>query len=91
VSLPKCCSFRSQHTDCGLPPNYILSVQDNNNDEYMIGAVCDLHKDAIKLRIQDLQSSSKIPKGKIKFNPVVILGTNCIKGLDEGYDDIRFQ
>jgi hypothetical protein len=83
VTLPKSCSFRSQQTDCNLPPSYILSLVDSDNNEYMIGAVCDVHKEAIKARIQALQSSSKMPNGKIKFNPVVILGTNCLKIPDE--------
>lgn len=55
----------------------------------MIGAVCELHKTAIKTRIQALQASSRIPGGKIKFDPVIILGTNCLKIPEVEYDDLR--
>lgn len=89
--LPKYCSYRSQRTNCIYPPNYVLSVQDNNDDEYMIGAVCDLHKDAMKFRIETLQQASAIPQGKIRFDPIVILGTDCIKGMDQEYEDIRLD
>lgn len=87
MTLPRSCSFRSQQTNCNLPPNYILSLEDNDNNEYMIGAVCDTHKEAVKARIQALQANSKIPSGKIKFNPVVILGTNCLKIPHEEYEN----
>lgn len=57
----------------------------------MVGAVCDLHKEAMKFRIKSLQEASKIPQGKVNFNPVVILGTDCIKGLDQQSGDIYFD
>ena len=57
----------------------------------MIGAVCDLHKDAMKFRIETLQQASAIPQGKIRFDPIVILGTDCIKGMDQEYEDIRLD
>lgn len=89
MALPKSCSFRSNRVNCALPPSYILSLQDNDNNEYMIGAVCDSHKNAIKTRIQALQASSRIPSGKIKFDPVIILGTNCLKIPEGEYDNFR--
>lgn len=89
MNLPKSCSFRSKQFNCLLPPSYILSLLDNDNNEYMVGAVCDLHKQAIKAKIQILQASSKIPNGRIKFNPVVILGTNCLKLPDEQDGNFR--
>lgn len=91
MSLPKYCSFRSQQTNCLYPPRYFLSVQDNNNDEYMVGAVCDIHKEAMKFRIKALQEASKIPQGKVNFNPVVILGTDCIRGMDQQSREIQFD
>ena len=72
-----------------MPPSYIISLQDIDNNEYMIGAVCDLHQNAIKARIQALQASSGIPQGKIKFDPVIILGTSCLKIPEEEYDNFR--
>jgi len=89
LALPKSCSFRFNQGNCAVPPSYILSLQDNDNNEYMIGAVCESHKDALKTRIEALQASSKMPKGKIKFEPVVILGTNCLKIPDEEYENFR--
>ncbi|HEY7571329.1 MAG TPA: hypothetical protein VH796_08170 [Nitrososphaeraceae archaeon] len=72
-----------------MPPSYIISLQDIDNNEYMIGAVCDLHQNAIKARIQALQASSGIPQGKIIFDPVIMLGTNCLKIPEEEYDNFR--
>jgi hypothetical protein len=52
----------------------------------MIGAVCDAHHNVVKTKIQTLQASSGIPQGKIKFDPVIMLGTNCLKIPEEEYD-----
>jgi hypothetical protein len=86
MTLPKRCSFRdkrdvlegsSKHLDCPLPPSYIVSVTDNE-EEYMIAVVCQDHRDQMEKWLKALQSLRKIPLGKTKFQDINLIVTDCI-------------
>jgi hypothetical protein len=87
MTLPKRCSFRdkrdvlegscSKHLDCPLPPSYIVSVTDNE-EEYMIAVVCQDHRDQMEKWLNALQSLRKIPLGKTKFQDINLIVTDCI-------------
>jgi hypothetical protein len=90
MTLPKRCSFRDKRTvfeglptlrdkylDCPLPPSYIVSVTDNE-EEYMIAVVCQDHRDQMEKWLKALQSVRKIPQGKAKFQEIDLIVTDCI-------------
>jgi hypothetical protein len=72
MTLPKRCSFRDNHLDCPLPPSYIVSVTDNE-EEYMIAVVCKDHRDQMEKWLV-----RKIPQGKAKFQEIDLIVTDCI-------------
>ena len=77
MTLPRKCSFRDEHLDCPLPPSYIISVTDNE-EEYMIAVVCKDHRDQMEKWLKALQSLRKIPQGKAKFQEIDLIVTDCI-------------
>jgi hypothetical protein len=88
VTLPRKCSFRDKHLDCQLPPSYIISVTDNE-EEYMIAVVCQDHRNQMEKWLKDLQSLRKIPQGKAKSQKIDLIVTNCIneKTDNSSYSD----
>ena len=76
--LPNRCSVKEEGKDCVNPPEFIISVG-TENDEYMLGVICQRHKDIISQKLNILQNENKIPKGKIKFTNIKAVGTECIR------------
>lgn len=69
---------------CQIPPSYVVSIN-TQNEEYMIGVVCKEHMGEIEKRLTILQVSTKLPRGNIKFEPIKVVMTDCIKGGVEDY------
>jgi hypothetical protein len=76
--FPGRCSVKEKRKDCVNPPEYVISVEDNN-DEYMVGVSCKKHKDRVSEKLIILQGEGKIPKGKIKFADLKAVGTDCVR------------
>jgi len=57
----------------------------------MIGTVCDEHMKNIDQQIKKMQSKGIVPKGEIKFDPVKIITTDCIKGNEEDYSEVKLK
>lgn len=76
--LPNRCSVKEEGKNCVNPPEFIISVV-TENDEYMLGVICQRHKDTISQKLNILQNENKIPKGKIKFTNIKAVGTECIR------------
>jgi len=76
--LPDRCSVKEKGKDCVNPPEFVISVLEEN-DEYMVGVTCLKHKDRVSEKLQILQNQAKIPKGKIKFTELKSVGTDCVK------------
>ena len=76
--LPSRCSVKEFGKDCVNPPEYVISVQEKE-DEYMIGVTCQKHKDGVSEKLKKLQEDKKVPNGKIKFNLLKSVGTDCIR------------
>jgi hypothetical protein len=70
-----------------MPSSYIVSIT-SLVEEYMIGVVCNDHKDEIEEQIKSMQLTGKAPKGNIKIQPVKIISTDCIKGTEEDYYEV---
>jgi hypothetical protein len=76
--LPDRCSVKENGRDCVNPPEFVISVVEND-DEFMVGVTCQKHKDNVSGKILGLQNENKIPKGKIRFSGLKSVGTDCIR------------
>ena len=76
--LPDRCSVKESGKDCVNPPEFVISVS-NDNEEFMVGVTCQKHKDQVSGKLNILQNENKIPKGKIKFSELKSVGTDCVK------------
>lgn len=72
-----------------MPPSYIISIQ--SNDEFLVGMSCEDHYEFIKRKIELLQKTNLLPKGKIKIQNIRMISTNCIKGTKEDYEEVISQ
>ena len=76
--LPDRCSVKQKGRQCVNPPEFVISVT-AHTDEYMIGVTCEAHKNILSEKLHTLQKEGKIPNGKIKFEKLKAVGTDCIK------------
>lgn len=72
-----------------MPPSYIISIQ--SNDEFLVGMSCEDHYEFIKRKIEVLQKTNLLPKGKINIQNIIMISTNCIKGTKEDYEEVISQ
>ena len=77
--FPDRCSVREKEKSCVNPPEFVISVK-VEKDEYMVGVTCNSHKNAVSKKIEMLQKEGKVPQGKINFEPLKAVGTDCVKG-----------
>ncbi len=77
--LPNKCSIRKGDKDCVNPPEDLITVV-SGNDEFMLGITCEKHKTSVSSKIGTLQNDRKIPKGRIKFENLKSVQTDCIRG-----------
>jgi hypothetical protein len=82
VLVPEQCSLRKNRKDCRIAASYIVSIN-TQNEEFMIGVTCEEHKQEIESRLQVLQRQRALPDGFIRFQPLKILVTECIKSDHE--------
>ena len=78
--LPDQCSVLEEGKQCVNPPEFIVSIVSDKDDEYMVGVTCQKHKQIVSGKIGILQNEGKIHDGKISFSPVKSVGTDCIHG-----------
>ena len=81
---PVKCSIVENGKVCTLPPSHIVSIL-SESGEYMIGLVCDNHIFLVKTKVLSMQKSGKIKRGKIKFQMIKQVMTDCVlnfKGID---------
>jgi hypothetical protein len=60
-----------------MPPSHIVSIL-SDNEEYMIGLVCSNHISLMESKATAMQNSGKINKGKIRFQRIKPVMTNCV-------------
>jgi hypothetical protein len=90
VLLPKRCSIKVEGQECQLAPSYIVSVS-SYEGEYMLAVVCDDHRSVLEQRLIAMQKASQIPQGKIIFQPVKMLATDCLMGMNDDYVDLELK
>ena len=88
--LPQRCSLIVNGNACELSPSFIVSIN-AKNDQYMIGVVCEDHMKQMKKRLEFVQSAGRIPNGSIQFQPVKIVSTDCIRGIDEDRIEVELK
>lgn len=88
--LPETCSIKVDGRGCQLPPSYVVSVK-SHEGEYMVAVVCDDHKDGLEHKLETMQKAGRVPAGKIHFQTVKAVVTDCVSGLEEDYVEIELK
>lgn len=70
-----------------MSSSYIVSIT-SLTEEYMIGVVCNDHRDELEERLKVMQLTGNVPTGNIKIQPVKTVSTDCIRGTDEDYYEV---
>lgn len=92
--IPESCSFAYDGIQCPLPPQFIVEIIDesnNNGSKFMIGLTCPDHKVVLEKKFHLLQADNVIPAGKIVLTPIKIIHTDCVKGTLEDEDEVRLK
>ncbi|HXG73743.1 MAG TPA: hypothetical protein VNK44_02835 [Candidatus Nitrosotenuis sp.] len=76
--LPDRCSVKQDGKQCVNPPEFVISVR-ADSDEYMVGVTCETHKNTLSEKLSLLQKEGKVPNGKINFERLKAVGTDCVK------------
>jgi len=90
VLLPDHCSAKVDGVECQLAPEYVVSVK-SHEGEYMLAVVCRDHRNGIEARLLAMQKESKVPQGKIHFQPVKAVVTDCVTGISEDYIELELK
>lgn len=88
--MPDHCSIRADGHACQLPPSYVVSVAAEDG-EYMLAVVCDDHRTDLEEKLAAMQKAEKIPKGRVKFESVKTVVTDCVVGINEDYIDVELN
>ncbi len=91
VILPEECSAKVDGEACHLAPEYVVSVKSNEGEEYMLAVVCGDHKNGIEARLVTMQKENKIPQGRIQFQPIKAVVTDCVTGMNEDYVELELK
>ena len=75
--IPEGCSISIKGRACTLPPSRIVSII-SGDEEYMIGLVCSDHVLLMKTKALSMQNSGKLGMGKIKFQKIKPVMTDCV-------------
>ena len=76
--LPDGCSVKQSGKDCVNPPEYVIEIV-HGDDSYMVGITCEKHKDIVSSKIAELQMNDKVPQGKLQFEKLKSVGTDCVR------------
>ena len=88
--LPDHCSIRADGRGCQLPPSYVVSVAAKEG-EYMLAVVCDDHRTDLEEKLTAMQKSERIPEGRIRFESIKTVTTDCVMGINEDYIDVELD
>lgn len=88
--MPEHCSIKVEGQECQLAPSYVVSVVAEDG-EYMLAVVCEEHKDALKARLGKMQHEGNLRKGRIKFESVKTVVTDCVVGMNDDYVDLELK
>ena len=89
--LPGSCSFVLDKKKCMLPPEFIIEINENETNKYMLGLTCSEHRQELEEKLVFLQNEKRIPEGKLEFTRIKIIHTDCINGNQEDIDEIQLK
>jgi hypothetical protein len=89
--LPEHCSFVINKEKCLLPPEFIMEINDEKNNKFMVGLTCSDHKQKLEEKFLLLQRNKQIPQGEIVFTAIKVITTKCVTGNQEDKDDIQLK
>jgi hypothetical protein len=90
VLLPESCCVKIDGQECELAPMHVVSVK-SQEGEYMLAVVCDDHKSGLEARLIAMQKENKIPQGRIHFQSVKAVVTDCVIGMNEDYIELELR
>ena len=88
--LPEHCSIKLEGQECQLAPSFVVSVS-SQEGEYMLAVVCNDHRTVLEEHLVAMQNAKRIPHGKIIFQPVKMVATDCVMGLNDDYVDLELK
>jgi hypothetical protein len=83
--LPDRCSIREKKGDCPNPPSHVVSIV-HGSGEYMVGVVCDEHKCFMEKRLTLMQNRGELLHGKIKFDVLKTVVTDCVTNYPDKWN-----
>lgn len=83
--LPNRCSIKDRNGDCPNPPSYVVSIA-HDSGEYMVGVVCEEHRESMEKRLDKMQKDDELMQGQIKFVPLKSVGTDCVANYPEKWE-----
>jgi hypothetical protein len=90
--FPEHCSFVVNKEKCLLPPEFIMEIHDDiNNNKFMVGLTCSGHKQKLEEKFLLLQRNKQIPQGEIVFTAIKVITTKCVTGNQEDKDEIQLK
>jgi hypothetical protein len=57
----------------------------------MLAAVCEDHRAILEGKLAAMQKAGKVRQGRINFQPVKMVVTDCVMGMDDDYIDIELK
>jgi hypothetical protein len=90
VLLPEHCSAKVDGEECQLAPSYVVSVK-SHEGEYMLAVVCDAHKSGLEARLVAMQKEGRVPQGKMHFQSVRAVVTDCVMGMNKDYVELELK
>jgi len=88
--LPERCCAKVDGQECKLAPSHVVSVK-SPEGEYMLAVVCDDHKSGLEARLIAMQRENKIPQGRIHFQTVKAVVTDCVMGINDDYIELELK
>ena len=88
--MPERCCAKVDGQECKLAPSHVVSVK-SPEGEYMLAVVCDDHKGGLEARLIAMQKENKIPQGRIHFQTVKAVVTDCVMGINDDYIELELK
>jgi hypothetical protein len=83
--LPDRCSIKDKNGDCPNPPSFVVSIS-HDSGEYMVGLVCEEHRETMENRLIKMRKDSDLLNGTIKFDPLKPVVTDCVTNYPEKWE-----
>jgi hypothetical protein len=84
--LPDRCSIKDdKNGDCPNPPSFVVSIS-HDSGEYMVGLVCEEHRETMENRLMKMWKGSDLLNGTFKFDPLKTVVTDCVTNYPKKWE-----